>query len=927
MRSLIGTSLSAIAATMMLSQPAAAAAAQQEVPPEAGADDDSAVMGEIVVIARSMRGAVIAPQPPVLELDPEEIAAYGVSSISDLVAALGPQTGSGRGRGGGFPAILVNGTRVSNFRELSSYPPEAIERVEVFPEEVALRYGFSADQRVINFILRDNYSSRTIEVEYGQPFDGGYSDKEVQGTYLLINGPTRYNVNVEWSDSSLLTEAERGVVQSVMPDLPGDPDPAAFRSLSSDSSDLEITGNLTTLLADNGTALSVNGSFERENSLRWQGLDTVQLTDADGATALRSFNIDDPLTVHSRTNTYSLGSTLNMPLGRWQMTATLDGSHAESRSRTQRRLSPANSPALQELVDAVAAGELALDTALDGLPDAGFDQANTLADNASGLVTVSGSPIWLPGGDVSVTFNTGYDWQRIRSEDTRNPGVRTSLQRGDLSAGVNLGVPITSVRDDFGAAIGDLSLNASAGINHLSDFGTLTDWTLGLTWSPFDPLTFNASYIARDAAPGLGQLGNPEIATPNVPIFDLTNGETVLATVISGGNPFLPEQRQRDWKVGAMLQLPFLERSNLSVDYFRNRSDNVSASFPELTPEIEAAFPDRITRDGAGQLIQIDQRPVVFSQQRSERIQVGLNLSGPLGTARADESGPNGSPQARGPGGFPGGPGSAQGAPGMAGGQFDPERMAEMRQRLCASDEPLELTPEMLAELPEPLQQRLRGDDGQIDPQRVEEFRTRICSQDGPPTGDGQFAQGQGQQAAPAGPGMFGRGRGPGGPGGGQGRWFANLQYTHELNNTVLVAPGGPVLDLLDGDALTGGGQPRHSAALSGGFFYNGFGARYGMRYTGSSRLDGTGLPGSTDLRFHDLLTVDLRLFADLNQRASLIESVPLLQNTRISFSLDNVFDARQRVTDSNGDVPLRYQPFLVDPVGRYFEVELRKLF
>src|SRR5690606_40072809 len=63
-----------------------------------------------------------------------------------------------------------------------------------------------------------------------------------------------------------------------------------------------------------------------------------------------------------------------------------------------------------------------------------------------------------------------------------NPGVTTSLKRGDLSAGVNIGIPITSRREDFGAAIGDVSLNFQGGVNHLSDFGTLTDWTAGINW-------------------------------------------------------------------------------------------------------------------------------------------------------------------------------------------------------------------------------------------------------------------------------------------------------------------------------------------------------------------------------------------------------------------------------------------------------------
>ena len=169
------------------------------------------------------------------------------------------------------------------------------------------------------------------------------------------------------------------------------------------------------------------------------------------------------------------------------------------------------------------------------------------------------------------------------------------------------------------------------------------------------------------------------------------------------------------------------------------------------------------------------------------------------------------------------------------------------------------------------------------------------------------------------------RGGGGGSPDG-RGRWFLNLNYTHLFENEVLIAPGGPLLDLLDGGAI-GGNQPRHTVQFNGGLFYAGFGANVNARYTGSSRIDGSGQPGSTDLFFGDYATFNIRMFADLNQRAGLVDRVPLLKGTRVSLSVNNVFDARQRVTDSTGAVPLRYQPFLIDPTGRFFEIELRKLF
>ncbi|MEO0063192.1 MAG: hypothetical protein RLZZ08_1752, partial [Pseudomonadota bacterium] len=622
----LGLALASVAGLAMSAPVQAAAAAgaaapqQAEQAPRADTPAADSTENEILVIAQKLYGQVEAPQPPILELNEADIAAYGAGSLAELVSALGTQTGSGRGRGGGFPVILVNGTRISSFRELRSYPPEAIQKVEVFPEEVAQRYGYSPDQRVVNFILKRNFASRELEGKYGQPAQGGYSTQGAEATYVQITGPSRLNVNASWNNSSTLTEAERGVVQSTASTVAGDPATGDYRSLVADSAGFNVTGNWTTRLADNGSALSVNGTVDRADTLRLQGLDSVTLVDGSGNSRFRTFGQDDPLKVDSRTTTWSAGSTLNMPIGSFQMTTTVDGSHASATSLIDRRAVTSG------LQDAALAGTLGLTDPLPALPDAGFDQANSQSDKATGLVTVTGRPLLLPAGQVALTLNSGYDWTRIRSDDTRNPGIRTNLQRGDLSAGINLAVPLTSVRDNVLSAVGDVSLNLSAGVDHLSDFGTLKNWTVGTTWAPASILTFNASYIGRDTAPTLAQLGNPQIDTPNVPVFDLSRNETVLATLTTGGNPLLPSQSQRDWKIGMQVKLPIVQQGNLSIDYFRNRSSDVAAAFPTLTPTIEAAFPGRVVRDFNGRIVSVDQRPLTFASQRSERIQVGLNL-------------------------------------------------------------------------------------------------------------------------------------------------------------------------------------------------------------------------------------------------------------------------------------------------------------
>ncbi len=989
MRYLPSASLTALAAALCAPAASAQDAApapsvqqtSQEGPEPSRSGDDTITDNEIVVIAGSLRGQVDTAQPPIAELNEEDIASYGAGSLAELVAALQNETGSGRGRGSGPPVMLMNGLRVSSFREMRSFPPEAIKKVEILPEEVAQKYGFPPDQRVINFILKDNFASKELELKYGQPYRGGTSSKELEATLLKIGGPSRLNFNLDLKDTSPLLESDRGIIQTIPPGTPAGTELGDFRTLVADTANYTLTGNWTTALGGAGASLSINGTLDRSKSLSLNGLDSVTYL--------------QPLARTTRSDTASFGSTLNVRAGEWQLTGTVDASHSNS------------------------------DTTIDRISGIGFDTANSKSNSANAKFTAIGHPVELPAGEVSVTLDAGYDWDRITSMDTRSGALETQLTRGDLNGGVNVSIPLTSRDEGFGGAVGDVSLNLSGGLNHLSDFGTLADWSAGLTWSPVDKLNLQATYVARDAAPGLSQLGAPTIISFNVPVFDFTTGQTVLASVTSGGNTNLSKETQRDLKLGVSYQLPLFDRSSVSVEYFRNTSHDVTAGFPLLTPEIEAAFPGRVTRDAAtGQILAVDQRPVTFYQQKASRIRTSINLSGGIGQ-RPDQrggggGGSRGGGSAGGPpgagegfalGGPPGGPGAggqgqfnpqgfqkfrqelcaegANGTPDISGlpeqmqqrlkkddGTIDSERITEMKQRMCNGQggaggpgggafmnpegfqrlraafcpvPPADGSPAPapdLSVLPEQFRQRLMGPAGTPDMERVKQLQDRICAADptqfgagaagGAPVGqgrDGQPAQRESQQASQAGNG--GQRASGGGAGfnplqrrsGNFGRWNISLSHTYELNNQVLIAPGGPLLDLLDGDALSGGGVARHTLGLEGGVFYNGMGVRFQGNYGSKTRVDGSGLPGSTDLYFGDLFKLDLRIFADLGRKEKLVEQAPFFKGSRVSFSIDNLFDARQKVTDSTGATPLRYQPFLIDPLGRQFSVEFRKLF
>ena len=199
-------------------------------------DEEGYEVRELVVTASGQRvlpGSVVGEAVPEITLDPAEIRALGVSSVEELLAALGPQVSSGRGRGGGRPVVLLNGVRVSSFREVRDIPPEAILRVEVLPEEVSLRYGYPADQRVVNFVLRRRFNALTAETDWSAPTAGGQSTQELGGQILRLAGDSRTQVNIELESASSLLVSERDVART-------DGQDGALRTLSPASRSLEV---------------------------------------------------------------------------------------------------------------------------------------------------------------------------------------------------------------------------------------------------------------------------------------------------------------------------------------------------------------------------------------------------------------------------------------------------------------------------------------------------------------------------------------------------------------------------------------------------------------------------------------------------------------------------------------------------------------
>lgn len=615
--------------------------AQPEAQPTSTTEDDNGEEdeSEAIVVTGIRRGSVVGDIPPENVLGSRDVRATGATDINDLLTALAPQLGSARGRGGERPITLLNGQRISSFREMRDIPTEAVERVEILPEEVALKYGYSADQRVVNIVLRQRFRSTVARVEGTAATEGGYLAGEGELTQLRIqkNGRTTFNVRAE--SNSPLTENERVILL----DDPSQPDERPARTLAGSRRLLRGAATVNRTIFDNVGA-TLNAEVEHVEGRSLFGLSDFAL---------------DPLVRTTRTDSAHLGIALNGNRGKWRWSATGNGNIGHSVTRSDR------------------ANETDRDRAESSTTSGDLD------------ITTNGPLFTLPAGDASMTVRVGASSLNLDSERRNADGSSDNdLSRTRGGASANLDFPISRRNRNF-STLGNLTLSANAGVEQLSDFGTLTTVGAGLNWSPVDRLSFLASWTREEGAPTIQQLGDPILETPETRVFDFTTGQTVLVTATTGGNPELLADKRNVLKIGGNWKPMEKTDLRLRVEYVHSRLDNPVSSFPGVSEALEAAFPERFVRDSAGQLVSVDFRPVNYDEARRDTLRWGFDFSMPLKSAppsqaaidrfrarraetgRTSSAPDQGAPPSDGPGGAGFGPGGGGGfGPGGGGGGF-----------------------------------------------------------------------------------------------------------------------------------------------------------------------------------------------------------------------------------------------------------------
>jgi hypothetical protein len=557
-----------------------AAAEQYDNPPGiiAAAADQPVLLPDIIVTGQPL------PVPPERSLDSDDVAAYGVDTVAEVLAEIAAQDGDRD-----EAAYLVNGRRVSSLGSVSDLPAEAIVRVDILPRGAGVTVGAAPGQRVYNIALRRRLDLGTVRAGTQVATEGGWSSSRGELNYTFIQGQRRILVTGKVRTDERLLESERGIIQPVS----SPPDAGRFRSLVPAADRLElsasVTDDLTSWLSGSLTSrLAVTGRSAFLGPFAPAGLP------------------QQPLEQSRRALVASTDISLNGQVGSWSL--GLFANYIYNRSRTSTD-------------SVVLAGPRPIPLVV-----------RSTVESIVGQVSAFGPLLQLPAGPATLNLNVGLSRDRIEGL-RRFQGVdnRTSNALTSSTLSAALEVPITSRGGHFLPGLGDVSASLELGRQRVSDFGSFSNYQFSLLWRPTPRLTLNGSVSRRTSAPSVATLDEPVIETPGVRYFDPLRGETVDVTLITGGTPTLRRETDDTRRVGVnftpIRSLPF----RLTGEYSEFRQLNATSEFPSPSSIIFQTFPERFVRDVDGRLLAVDARPVTFPRRSERQLRMGLLLDVPLG--------------------------------------------------------------------------------------------------------------------------------------------------------------------------------------------------------------------------------------------------------------------------------------------------------
>jgi hypothetical protein len=657
------------------------------------AESEQTALVDSVVITPTKRGRTEGPVQPDLTLDADEIMGTGASTVQDLVTLLASEISPEPDAPP--PVFLVNGRRISGFQEISGLPAQAIQRTDVLSPAAALSYGYRPNQRVVNFVLRKRFHSVALEAEETGATGGGRSAERFGGDLFRLSDENRATVGLEWRQESTLFETERDIVRATSATSPyglvgniaaspfgSEIDPAlsalagrlvtlsrapeaawdgsvslaGFATSAGDPDVSGVTANRSLLPAlgqgtfkaaitrDLARKVSVTVSVNLEDAHRtsFLGLPATSVKLPAGSpfspfakdvTVYRY--LDAPWSQLREADAFKgqLGLAANGYAGEWRWSLTGNYDRNDTETVTGRGV---DSTAWKA---AIAAKDPAVNP-FGPVPRALLkanvrDTAKSKSKAAKAELVLNGDVAEIPAGRISSTVKVGGERITQRSEAIRaGAPTASAYARRAVSVQGDIDLPIASRSHEVLPVLGELSASLNAGYD-VQTYKDKLAYGASLHWSPDKLVSVNLSVSQEETAPSSGQVADPVVLTPSVTVFDFATGQSVTVSRVEGGNAGLENDHRRVLRAGVNLRPIGRDggplRVTLNANYVRTRIEDPIANFPLITPALEAAFPERFTRNADGVLTAIDSRPLNFDAIDREELRGGINLTRFLG--------------------------------------------------------------------------------------------------------------------------------------------------------------------------------------------------------------------------------------------------------------------------------------------------------
>lgn len=388
-------------------------------------------------------------------------------------------------------------------------------------------------------------------------------------------------------------------------------------SLSGDLRRSGISGEKTYLLGGQASRETALRADERRREILHDGLEA-------GAVTIRPSG-----------DAWAGNAMLTRPFGAWSSVFSLNGQVRRSRSvvrfdsdifETNRRTeSLSGSAGLSRFV----AGWSLL-ASLNGqvsrsLEDGAVDTRN---ENQSISLNASASRSLVDLGAGPVVANLSANLMESRSMvDRAQSRTVTGFQSQEGRASFT--IPLArAVGTPVVGWIGDIHATLGGGLRDSSGGGG-EELNGALAWAPRKWLRLNGAWSTNsDSISDLQRFEPLYQGAPRV-FFDFRAGKAVEIAPILGGNPALKAPRSERFSLNAAIG-PFTEWGMAgNFGYQASEAMDGIGVLPDLTADVEAAFPERFERDANGRLISVDLRPLNLSSSLTEGLTSGFNFSLP----------------------------------------------------------------------------------------------------------------------------------------------------------------------------------------------------------------------------------------------------------------------------------------------------------